>query len=75
MKDNMGYVIGLIIVLFTGFVVLDLTGNIDWKAIQIPGTSAPGYWAPIFLLIVEIFVIFGAIFGALYLVKKIGGKI
>ena len=74
MKDRMGYVVGLIIVLFTGFVVLDLTGNIDWKAIEIPGTSAPGYWSPLILLIVEIFVIFGAMFGAVFLIKKVAGK-
>ena len=74
MKNNAGYVVGLIIVLFTGFVVLDITGNIDWKAIEIPGTSAPGYWSPLILLIVEIFVIFGAIFGAVFLIKKVAGK-
>ena len=74
MKNNAGYVVGLLIVLFTGFVVLDITGNIDWKAIAIPGTSAPGYWSPLILLIVEIFVIFGAIFGAVFLIKKVAGK-
>ena len=72
MKDRFGYVIGLLVVLFTGFVILDLAGLIDWKSIQIPGTTGVGYWAPIFLLVVELIVIFGAIFGALFLIKKVG---
>lgn len=72
MKDRFGYVVSLIVVLFTGFVVLDLAGLIDWKSIQIPGTTGVGYWAPIFLLVVELIVIFGAIFGALFLIKKVG---
>ena len=72
MKNNAGYVVGLIIVLFTGFVVLDITGNIDWKSIQIQGTTGAGYWAPIFLLVVELGVVFGAIFGSIWFVKKVG---
>ena len=72
MKYRFGYVIGLLVVLFTGFVILDLAGLIDWKSIQIPGTTGVGYWAPIFLLVVELIVIFGAIFGALFLIKKVG---
>ena len=71
MKNNAEYVVGLIIVLFTGFVVLDITGNIDWKSIQIPGTTGVGYWAPLFLLVVEILVVFGAIFGAIFLIKRV----
>ena len=71
MKDRFGYVIGLIVVLFTGFVILDLAGLIDWKSIQIPGTTGVGYWAPLFLLVVEILVVFGAIFGAIFLIKRV----
>ena len=71
MKDRFGYVVGLIVVLFTGFVVLDLAGLIDWNSIQIPGTAGVGYWAPLFLLVVEIVVVFGTIFGAIFLIKKV----
>ena len=71
MKDRFGYVIGLLVVLFTGFVILDLAGLIDWKSIQIPGTTGVGYWAPLFLLVVEIVVVFGAIVGAIFLIKKV----
>jgi hypothetical protein len=64
MRGNGGLWIGLAIVLFTGFVVLDLAGLIDWQLVVSPGSQFAGEFS-LFVSLGLFFVLIGGIFAVI----------
>ena len=67
MRGNGGLWIGLAIVLFTGFVVLDLASLIDWQLVVSPGSQFAGEFS-LFVSLGLFFVLIGGIFA---IIKKV----
>jgi NO-binding membrane sensor protein with MHYT domain len=64
MRGNGGLWVGLGIVLFTGFVVLDLAGLIDWQLVVSPGSQFAGEFS-LFVSLGLFFVLIGGIFAVI----------
>ena len=69
MRGNGGMWIGLAIVLFTGFVVLDLAGLIDWQLVISPGTQVAGEFS-VFVSLGLFFALIGGIFAIIRRVAR-----